>query len=478
MKSKRFYWVGICLILVGVLSAGQVGAQEVPSFADDVAILIVDVFEAGVSAEPIPLTDPEVEGQDCAAYFDGMDGHIIDGTAGKAITSGLFALAHPHGTLVAMHVADILTQEYQGSVVDSAAISQGAERWATTVGGIWVVKVGTDHYSVSSIITGIDEAIQALETDLGVTRIVVNMSFAVIPCGSLPERTVDDYLTDILSADADPGCQGGETAMDALTCRLDSADPYPNDLASLTTFFQTVRAEDSPAAVALSVLQLGALRPQFAAQLAEMTGSVETPITVTADPASQVILVASAGNDDLPGFAYYPAADPNVLAVSAYYGGSDCPIGSDEEVRGTVLTYLEHLGIETGWADRTVNGRSFARSFQPETNPGEVMDFGYSHLLPQDYFNNLAEDFDFSVLGCLFGTSFAAPRVSVRMAEYLLAGNAAACANAQGNTTNPPFATDALATPVWGDIPLWMDGLGSQELSDAKRDYCLNFPVS
>ncbi|MCK6576596.1 MAG: hypothetical protein L6Q98_00680 [Anaerolineae bacterium] len=474
MKMLRYTWIGVCLVLFGVLSIGQVGAQEVPSFADDAAILIVDVFEAGVSAEPMPLTDPEVEGQDCAAYFDGMDGHIIDGTAGKAITSGLFALAHPHGTLVAMHVAGILTREYQGSVVDSAPIAQGAERWDTTAGGIWVVKVGTDRYSVNSIITGIDEAIQTLETDLGVTRIVVNMSFAVIPCGSLPERTVDDYLTDILSADADPGCQGGETAMDALTCRLDRADPYPNDLASLTTFFQTVRAEDPPAAVALSVLQLGALRPQFAAQLAEMTGSVETPITVTADPASQVILVASAGNDDSPGFAYYPAADPNVLAVSAYYGGSDCPIGSDEEVREELRSYLERLGIEAGRAESIAN----AEGFQPETNPGEVMDLGYSRIPPQDYYNNLAEDFDFSVLGCLFGTSFAAPRVSVRMAEYLLAGNAAACANAQGDTTNPPFATDALATPVWGDVPLWMDGRGSQELSDAKRDYCLNFPVN
>lgn len=447
----------ILLALLGA-AVSPIFAQIVPGSA--VAILVVDVFEQPASGEVnVPLE--ALEGMDCALSVAGQDGRIIDGGSGnQVVSSALHPLALPHGRLVYMHLVDLLDEQAfmsRGGAV-TVLTADDTHVWNSALGSILLVPVDTQAYSIDGIVSSIQQAIAVLE-GMDVTRIVVNMSFGVIPCADFPSLMVEDYARQL--DEWGVTCSGDDDGFGAFVCdtlpELSNGDSGYLSSASVE-LLTSVRDQGGPLGAAFAILDLAVMRQKVAEALANATpedvdpgslGDFNGVIADLADSGLEIIQVASAGNETLD-YPYFPGLHPDVLAVSADYSQMACPAGPP----AALAAHLEGLGMDAAAAARVADGL-----INPTSNAGEVIEDGTTLISPARYLNNPTPDSD--LLGCLNGTSFAAPRVSLDMAVHLLRGGTVSCTGALG-TSQPPLAHDS-----WDDLTI----------IDAAAAYCADYAL-
>lgn len=453
------------LSAISAVLLALLGAAVSPMFAQiaagsPVAILVVDVFEQPASGEVnVPLE--ALEGMECALSVAGQDGRIIDGGSGnQVVSSALHPLALPHGRLVYMHFVDLLDDQAFMSRGGTVTIltQDDTQVWDSAQGSILLVPVDTQAYSIDGIVNSIQQAISVLE-GMGITRIVINMSFGVIPCGDFPGLTVDDYASQLDAWGVT--CGGDNDGFDAFACdtlpELSNGESGYLSAASVE-LLTSLRDEGGLAGAAFAILDLAVMRQKVAEALTNATpadvdpgslGDFNDAITDLAEGGLEIIQVASAGNETLD-YPYFPGLRPDVLAVSADYSQMACPAGPP----GALAAHLESLGMDPSAAVRVADGL-----INPTSNAGEVIEDGTTLISPAQYLNNPHPDS--ALLGCLNGTSFAAPRVSLDMAVHLLRGGTVSCTGALGSS-QPPLAHDS-----WDDL----------SVPDAAVQYCDGFAL-
>jgi hypothetical protein len=434
---------------------------------DAVAVLVVDVFAPLDDFEPKEPDDenclitPEGQGH---ASLQGA-GHASLQGAGHASLQGAGDVIY-HGETVYTQFGALLTES--GGRLQSAGTGQdilgetwmrGVQQWAFEDGAeVLLVGVDTIGYSTAVIAQRIPDALDLLEIEFGLSRFVVNMSFAIVPCESLLEgldpSAVQGEYRDILEQEF--------PELAALFDRLVSEGGVDEATALVTVLNLSTTPPEARARVEAAVLdrQTGTTYRErniedMGEYLVECYSSVEgisveqqdAIITPTFDPDTdgkgliipecedpifagdpligvlrevvvrdvdvedgrKVINIASAGNSDLD-FAFAPAYYPSVVSVSAAF--SSLPVGVGA---GVALT----------------------------SNAGEVMMDGvYGH------------DGVFDV-----GTSFAAPRLSVEAAFYLIRSGETTCTGVAGQSSPP------LAHLGWDNLLR----------VDAGRNYCQEF---
>lgn len=470
MKRCKGFLVLILILGIGIGSNTVNYAQDAnptatatsvvaPVSRTDVAILVVDVFEDPAEVETISksllsesnATDPKPQ---CAISLDGQDGAAIRGTS---VTSNLRPYALPHGRLVFKHFENILNGLY-GMGHPTPAINTTEEYWNTSPGTIWIKAVDTKKYNIKAIADNVRIAVNAFAKQ-GIKRFVINMSFAVVPCDQIPEVTLDDYKNQLSAWGIncpDVNAQRGTfVGFDELACSLDNSDntKFAQDL------IDTRDSGIAENAVAYAILQLAVMRPKVSQALQssfpEPPSQPASPFTAFIDvlpPDVSVIQVASAGNDGEP-YPYFPALSANVLSVAADYSTSPCPLTPSSQ--NNIENFLKNSGV-TNDVDKIAESIAI-----PKSNAGELKANGFTSLTPRDYFNPPPAN-NADVLGCLFGTSFSAPEVSVQIAIDQQARNTVKCTTRNGIELNP-----LLAYQKWDslDIP-----------SKAAPLYCPDFP--
>ncbi len=460
MQIRKVFLTAIpLLLLIAAPMAFTVALQTPTPIAStgDVAILVVDVFEEPIGAEAINLetlssgdtNDPKPQ---CAISPDGQDGAAI---RGGSVTSNMRPYALPHGRLVYKHFQSILENLYgPGAPNDPFIPTQ--ESWVTPRGTIWLQAVDTQKYNIKAIATGVESAFNELD-GLGVTHFVINMSFALVPCAEMPVLIADDYKSQLAAWGVDCPASGTPNAgFEALACELDNSSD--DDFEDALLAMRDSGIEEN--AIAYAIIQQAVMRPKVEqAANADIVGTPEG-----AGPAFEefirflpagatVVQIASAGNDGYD-YPYFPAISANVLSVAADYSTSSCPL--PPVVQLDVENYLLSIGVTQ---DVTLIAKAITT---PKSNKGEVEADGNTALTPADYF--VPAPVGTNVFGCLFGTSFAAPQVSVLMAIDQQVRGTTECA------VPPPLAT------VF-DPPLAYKQWDSLDVPTAAATYCVDFPL-
>ena len=452
------------MVLVLALPAA---AQE--ARAPRAALLVVDSFAP--DGAPTVYAD-EVQGRACAVEVKGQDGFIrIRGpkplrSAHLPANDQPYPLAFPHGDLVRMHIRDVLSARgFQPATPPSPPNSLEPELWSGPNGEeLLVFPVDTQGFTLGVIGPRMVDAVAEVR-QMGYERIVVNMSFAIIPCSSMPVFSLEQYQLQLgdwdalrlFTDDAPPGTALEQVVLDlAQAARADAAESTANfaaqmaaqpekETSNLDQVIVRLREGGGPDAAAFAVLHTNAMERQIEAALAATYGEVAPQATArptagsvvddfeqfgqTLDDLAKsgVALVASAGNDGLAQ-AYYPAAYDSVLAVSADYPLRECPPGTRRQIR----SFLRGLGF----TDAAIEDQTNAL-YHPLSNSGEVEADGVSRLTPDRYLVNPPPGAE--ALGCLTGTSYSAPDVSVQMALYFLEGGHIQCRGLLGSS-RPPLA--------------------------------------
>jgi hypothetical protein len=467
MQPKKLFKVVILLLLcviglkVTLAQGGTETPPPIPTIAvtptqgpvEDVAILIVDVFAEGIPSEPIPFDSLSGE---CAVSIVGQDGAAF---RGNAISSALFPLVQPHGNLVFQHMKNVLSSnQYGGTLIDTLTLPNAppAELWQTSRGNVWLAGVDTQGYMLDVIADQVDVTINELQAVHGINRFVINMSFGLVPCDLFPELSAENYIDQLnkwgIQAPYDNTTSVGQMAI-ALSSLVTS--PPADELAALID----VR-NDPVFTQTFGLLHLALMQTKIKLALTPPTNPNnpgEEPKDfsdfVRRHPNLTIVQVASAGNDGYD-YPYYPANARNVLSVSAAYSPYNCSLGN----HNNVYNYLNTTYGFTGFAvDQIIH-----HVLSPLSNYGEVIENGISTLEPSYYLPNYAPGSGADVLGCLTGTSFSAPRVSIEMAFDLVSGNGKACFNSVGAKLSEP----PLAHAKWDNL----------EIPAAAALYCPGFP--
>lgn len=475
----------IVVILLGVFLSGddasdedeQVQTEEPNNDTelnvspDAVGVLVVDVF---VPTEDYDLErDGTPDGENCLATPSGQGhvslqgaGHVSLQGAGHVSLQGAGNVVF-HGEVVYSEFEMLLENEGGRLLTEVEGRDAFGESWVRIV-QLWelenereVLLVGIDTigYSTDVIANRIPTALDLLENELGLSRFVVNMSFAVVPCDSFLEGLTDalaqNEYRDILAQEF--------PELADLFDRLISEDSLDAKTALVTVLNLSITPPEARIAVDTEVL-IRTTQSTYQEQEGESISGYlvecyplseegispaqqDTIITPTVDPDTdgkglvipecddpifaddplmetlrevvvrdadvedgrRVINIASAGNADFD-FAFAPGYYPSVVSVSAEFSSLPASVGN-----GVILT----------------------------SNGGEVqMDGVYEH------------DGLFEV-----GTSFAAPRLSVEAALYLLNGGEISCVGGVASSSPP------LAHLGWDDLAR----------ADAGRDYCTEF---
>ncbi len=219
-----------------------------------------------------------IDQQDCSVVPEGQGFFATSGTGFFATSgTGFFATsgtnaqgaAQPHGIRVAAEIQELIRNYGRGLPID-------------------MVQVDTDGYTTSLIADRVNQIITQLSATHPNASFVINMSFAVVPCGALADLAVYDAL--MHQADAD--LAGDLDAMQAIFQQMVASGIYnatPNTTDALATFLDN--------------------RCRSAGQ---------TCISGT----NRVIMVAAAGNSSAA-FPFYPAAWSGVISVSASDDSAD-----------------------------------------------------------------------------------------------------------------------------------------------------------
>jgi hypothetical protein len=605
MTHKRNKSILCILLIMLVFSAGVQAQNEENS---TVAILVVDFFER--SQEELEEleqveADPDSGPQNCAVTIDGQDDTRWDGGS-----SGLdvYPINMEHGAMVSTELAYSLIERgwvYQRSIAQHV---YGAPNWIKYAtlwerdngGGGRIIVIGVNAGNTTQTISErIEQTINSLalfdneEEDQqedwfhlagefgAITRIVVNMSFGLIPCKEMLEAEykslieMDGALEEFKqywesNLEGDLHCENNAKLEEALSLfisgmsdnnlPLPARHPLNQHLASVfeeyypeqiggvyegCQGFGTVLGNSSGSnrctGKALGAnnnydyyLGYDPLAELFEKYVPSPCNDGSWTDTPDGEPI-YVIPVASAGNENLP-YPYAPAYWPTVLSVSAdynLYGNSDdnseriiCAPSNEEDAieifLGNVIDEARNKWEDNGWPEWGDNGwpewgeDTANRIRMPEANAGEVVEDGIASLcllnrlgiviseeqleeyvqalereLAQEFGEELAEDFasrfrtvclfepdideedmihlEYFPLGCPVGTSFAAPRVSVRQAEYLVRGyTTTECIGVRGDSKPPLAHVDSPTNVPWDNL----------SIPEAQTCYCGDFRLT
>ncbi len=388
--------------------------------------------------------------------------------------------AKPHGRLVFNYFNDVLTQQYGGTGISltpnlnplyGLTGIRDVEQWTIpNLANIWLVAVDTHQYAIDDINADVTAAMNRLNT-LGVTGFVVNMSFGLVPCDDMPTLSLSDY-TSLLETTLGVTCNQNASGFPQLACDLDK-DQASGDPFSFVPDLPKIRDAGGDEAVAFALLQLAIMQPKVVSAFKQAIPEPPTSEIKSFVPPGgsisgiQTILIASAGNDGLS-YPYFPALDQSVLSVSADYSSYplDCKPGTENDLEGYLIKNL-NLGTPPA-ATPDGSGTPVPNPYDvltkrienPTSNAGEIQENGVSDIGPSEYLVNPKPGAE--VLGCLVGTSFAAPLVSLRAAHFLMLPNATVpCVGKAGVQSDPPLAHDA-----WDNLII----------PAASPSYCINFP--
>jgi hypothetical protein len=176
----------------------QTSSQSAPESA--VAILVVDDFhqEIDVRDERAPVTaSTNAPSGNCAYTQDGERwdlsgaGNVFGSGGGGAGPS----YPEPHGYLVYQHLQDRIGVQFPGAVPQSTSIGTGRSevplsktwRWpgpspSASQVGVHLLGIDTQAYDTATITTRLREHVRWLTSDMKISKIVINMSFLIMPC--------------------------------------------------------------------------------------------------------------------------------------------------------------------------------------------------------------------------------------------------------------------------------------------------------
>ncbi|MBK8026795.1 MAG: S8/S53 family peptidase [Chloroflexi bacterium] len=489
MRMKVFFL--FCLMLL-VLAAAlpatmqQQSQGQIEETPGDVAILVVDVFEPG---SEVALARPGgmPNSRNAPRSFDGMDGFIIQGNA--SISSDLYPFRLTHGDLVFQHLEFVLNSRHK-SVLSPSILPHAVKRWESAGGqSIWLAAVDTNQYEIGAIVSNVIAAIRALQAE-GVERFVINMSFGLVPCNTMPVVNEDTYL--VLLDEMEIVCPEGSPTpgLEEIRCWIEQDGLGDGYRANVTAYRDDTGGET---AAAYAYLQLLALRPLVAQALADAVAN--TPGGIPADESLiepfvdsiqgqlgevsdvELILVASAGNSGLD-YPFYPAIHPDVLSVHASYNFSELSMCSQwTQDSGAISEYLELLGFPVG--SKESNQLVDYLLVRP-ANWGEVSENGATGIRASQFLQDPRWWLTLTETESQTWTKFSAVHLeppsrrhaSACIWRKYLARDGPAC---EGNLGlfDPPFAHRE-----WSRLPLGTRGISARinTWQALKDDFCAAFP--
>lgn len=327
---KRF----LLVMLVLMLAVPNVAAQE--RGAANVVIIVVDDFSG------VELTAEDVEdlGEDDACVLN------VEGQGFRTRGLSVDNLEDPHGTMVS-------------SQIQAALITLGAGA------NISLVQVDIGGLTTDAIAEELAEAVAEVPTG---SLIVINMSFAIVPCDVVFEIKTNLGVATTMLASGNANVEGVINTFN---------DFYQaNVIETLESRFVAEAIDTSDASAA-------DLDPLF--------------VLLSSLHKQGAVLIAAAGNFGL-NVPFYPAAWEGVISVSGSNGEGMMETAAWDENSDAPL-----LSIRTG-----------PRSFQRVSHYGEIMMKG---------------ELEYNGVGVI-GTSFAAPRLTAIIAVYLSKAGTRNCASA------------------------------------------------
>lgn len=429
------------VVLVASTTACEVSGTNTPGPpasgppSDAVAILVVDDFDA-------PNAQKTLYGP-TGGY--GSDGECIVTSTGSQVAGGRGAGGLPpgvaHGPVVYNEIVGLLKQAGLNDATGSYRSEDfGAQRsWVRRLSmmgaqgapPIVIVAVDTEVYQATEIREHLTDLTTHLKMPTGaahpgrIVKFVLNLSFEVIPCDFVKNQPVEldpvrlqlaRYLQLVKGVD-------GEAALESLFQNLVNSPPtdWQKQVTDKESTMQVVVKDKRD----LIIDQL--IPKQFGEK--SLGGFLADSDGPTND--ERVIPVAAAGNglgaSHIPlSFPFAPAVWPSVVSVSA-----DPLAKAPDGTEGT-------SGYGTAWY----------------SNSGEVRMSGTLEA-------NLTDGL---VNHPVYGTSFAAPLMSVQEAFYLVHNGQVNCTGAKGNSV-PPLGYQSDTDHVWLNLIR----------SDADN-YCTDFP--
>jgi hypothetical protein len=437
----------IVLILVGVVAVRPPMAGDGFEGVDGnntTAILVVDAFE------PLPgfipprledqsdkncIIDPTGQGgwiSGAGGWISGAGGWIsgaggwISGAGGWISGAAQQPILDPHGRLVYNEMealvrtgGGILTEFYIGSkLADTTTPNtdwlRDVGRWnmGADQGDILLAALDTDEYTSEVMADRIRETVELFNRRFGVTRFVVNMSFAIVPCDDV--LTPGDYQ-EFLDEEAPEFRAEFEAAMDALVATVGGA-PLPESVAE---FLDTPEAE------------------QFRQQLVQAQGEQFDPCYPVRDglstpndssPTNQATQPDNRQQNGLPADAICSEVQPE----------NDPLAQSLLKLKNTELQGIPLSIIPIAASGNRGDTYSFAPGFWPEVVSVSAFydtpEFCAGFPLPP---SNAGEVQMYGMYDCLPGTSFAAPRLSLEAGVYLLRDGTVSCAGLEAESSPP-----------------------------------------
>lgn len=441
----------LVLILVGV-TATRPTTETRATTSDAVAILVVDAFEKLPDTRVVVADELSNSGGNCTVTPDGQGGWVsgvggwvsgvggwvsgvggwVSGVGGWVSGVSPQPILDPHGRIVYNEFEALIRQSggllhefHIGSqLADTIATDTGwlrdVGRWNLgDDGDVWLVGVDTDEFTTEVIGERIETAIELMDRQFGVSRFVVNMSFAIIPCEDI--LTQQDYEDTLSEPQFD---SFRDDLIDALTAFADMANgiPMPD---SAVKFLASPEAEQFRQAL------LAHTREQFDTCYPFIPANPDLP-GQTGDAVAQGQL----RQDTIPNLQGLP--ETTICA----------DVQPENDPLGQVMTRLRSLELQNGpisiipvaASGNRGDAFSFAPGFWPEIvsvsafyNDPELCS-GFP--IPP---SNAGEVQMYGMYDCLPGTSFAAPRLSLEAAVYLLRGGSTTCSGAAAESS-PPLA--------------------------------------
>lgn len=410
-------------VLPTIVSAGTIGVEPTATpvaATDAVAILVLDSFQNN-EAEGDKLSK---RGDNCTVAPDGQGVYVGQGAgvyvgqgAGVYVGQGAGAGTHEAIALSGVTHGELVMAKFQQLLVippdDSAdlaalAIRNVWEQQIVTYGladkimiwrngdspDLYLVAIDTDGYDTTVIVERLQRQMEALQNLYGITRFVVNMSFAIVPCDL--KLDLEEYKTLI---DNEPALAAFRDNLTALFGGNDEAViAFMVGSMALDEFYANSSEQVYPLLTSDPLLVYLTDLPSDVIKVIAVAAAGQKPSVSWGE--NGLVLVGGTGNP----FPYLPGLSQNVLSVSVQRAYSNA--GEVMRQDGTVA----FTGTVTTTTGITVTGT-------------------YT-LLP--------------------ATSWAAPEMSLAAADHLRAGGEAECAGLR-----PPLAyADPAVAGSW--LNLWL----------------------
>jgi hypothetical protein len=314
MSSQKSLRSGLILILltVSIAACGSVATPAAPTAAPaaptaapaveppkfpspSVAILVIDDF-----AKPLqPGTNDQPTGKDCIVTPDGLGYYTSRGATGTQVEP-----PQPHGKLVFEELQYLLTEEQKFTLFKSPDESE--EWYQKGNQTIVLVRIDTIFFDTGQLEPIMDGKVKDL-IKRGIKGLVLNMSFAIIPCDQ--EIFLKSFAKQTLQDSRNNGVYSGISEED-----FQEVSSQVNQAINLAEkdFEEQLQNEATAKAVLNGVY--------LADKWQDLFGTLGEPLfdllKQYKNAQVPIISVAAAGNSGF-NFPFAPAILPSVLAVSA-----------------------------------------------------------------------------------------------------------------------------------------------------------------